>query len=108
MVRILKLYNWSQWNYISISVMKEIGYKWLVDAADHISNNPQLIVNEFLHAGITSVLDGNIISVPNCDDDTTSKESDDDDDDDDDDDEEDNAITDYSTIITRPVMFTCS
>ena len=36
-----------------MAVMKEIGSKWLVDAADYISNNPQFIVNGFVRAGIT-------------------------------------------------------
>ena len=74
--------------------MKEIGSKWLVDAADYISNNPHIIVNGFVHTGISSALEGNIASVPNCDVDTTSKESDDGDDE-----EEDNAIIDYIRIV---------
>ena len=75
-----------------MAVMKEIGSKWLVDAADYISNNPQFIVNGFVRAGITSALDGNTTSVPDCDVDTTSEESDGDDD------EEDNAIIDYIVL----------
>lgn len=63
------------------------------DAAGYISNNPHFIVNGFVHAGITSVLDGNTTSVPDCDVDTASEESDVDDDDDDDN-EENNAIID--------------
>ena len=40
-----------------MAVMKEIGAKWLADMADYISNNPQFIVNGFLHAGISEALD---------------------------------------------------
>ena len=78
-----------------MAVMKEIGSKWLVDAADYISNNPHIIVNGFVHAGISSALDGNTASVPNCDVDTTSEESDGEESDDDDNDEEDNAVIDF-------------
>ena len=80
---------------LSMAVMKEIGSKWLVDAADYISNNPHIIVNGFIHAGISSALDGNTASVPNCEVDTTSEVSDDDDDDGD---EEDNAVIDYIVL----------
>ena len=75
-----------------MAVMKEIGSKWLVDAADYISNNLHIIVNGFVHAGISSALDGNTTSVPDCDVDTTSEESDVDDE------EEDNAIIDHIVL----------
>ena len=87
-----------------MAVMKEIGAKWLVDMADHISNNPQFIVNGFLHAGISEALDGktdNDTPVPNLDDTETESDdeeeddADDDDNDDDDDDDESNPIIDY-------------
>ena len=35
-----------------MAVMKEIGAKCLVDMADYTSNNPQFIVNGFLHLAI--------------------------------------------------------
>ena len=38
---------------LSMGMMKEIGAKWLVDMASYISDNPQFIVNGFIHAGIT-------------------------------------------------------
>ena len=82
---------------MSMAVMKEIGAKWLVDMADYISNNPDFIVNGFLHAGISQALDGKTISdlpVANCVVESTSEESDDDDNDD----EEDNAIVDYIVL----------
>jgi len=85
---------------LSMAVMKEIGAKWLVDMADYISNNPNFIVNGFLHAGIYQALDGKTISdlpVANRDVESTSKESDDDDDDNNDN-EEDNVTVDYIVI----------
>ena len=75
-------------------MMKEIASKWLFDVADYISNNSHIIVNGFVHAGISSALDGNTASVSNCDVDTTSEESEDEQSDNDDDDEEDNAVID--------------
>ena len=42
---------------LGMPVMKEIGAKWLVEMADHISNNPQFIVNGFLRSGITGAVD---------------------------------------------------
>ena len=38
--------------------MKNISAKWLVEAAKYIANNPQFIVNGFVHAGICRALDG--------------------------------------------------
>ena len=32
--------------------MRNIGAKWLVEVAKYISDNPQFIVNGFIHAGI--------------------------------------------------------
>ena len=43
---------------LSIGMVKEIGAKWLVDMAKYISNNPQFIVNGFIHAGIAKALNG--------------------------------------------------
>ena len=44
---------------LSMPVMKEVSASWLVDMAAHISDNPQIIVNGFLHSGITGAFDGN-------------------------------------------------
>ena len=41
-----------------MSVLKEVGAKWLVDMADYISNNPKIIVNRFIQAGIIRALGG--------------------------------------------------
>ena len=38
--------------------MKNIGAKWLVEAAKYIADNPQFIVNGFTRAGICQALDG--------------------------------------------------
>ena len=43
---------------LSLAVLKEVGAKWLVGMADYISSNPQIVVNGFMHAGITRALDG--------------------------------------------------
>ena len=44
-------------------VMKEVSARWLVDMAEHISDNPQLIVSGFLRSGITGAFDGNLDGV---------------------------------------------
>lgn len=41
-----------------MAVMKEASASWLVEMWDDISDNPQFIVNGFLHAGISKALDG--------------------------------------------------
>ena len=38
--------------------VKELSTKWLVEMADYISDNPQVIVNGFRRAGISEALDG--------------------------------------------------
>ena len=43
---------------LSLLALKELGAKWLVDAAMYNRNNPQMIVNEFIHSVITGALDG--------------------------------------------------
>jgi hypothetical protein len=45
---------------LSMPVMKEVSAGWLVDMAEGISDNPQLIVNGFLRSGITGAFDGNL------------------------------------------------
>ena len=71
---------------LSMGMMKEIGAKWLVDMASYISDNPQFIVNGFIHAGITKALNGKDITDTSSSDPedvatTTSEDSDDDDED---------------------------
>ena len=48
---------------LSMAAMKEITGQWLVKMYDYISDNPDFIVNGFLHSGISKALDGT------CDDD---------------------------------------
>ena len=43
---------------LAMPAMKELGAKWLVNTVTHISENPQVIVNGFIHSGITGALDG--------------------------------------------------
>ena len=78
---------------LSMGTMKELGAKWLVDMANYISDNPQFIVNGFIHAGIAKALNGEDIPVsdPSASEaiaTTTSEESDD----------EDNAVIDFIVL----------
>ena len=41
---------------IEMPAMKELGAKWLVNTAQYISANPQIIVNGFLCSGIIGAL----------------------------------------------------
>ena len=43
---------------LRMSVLKEVGAQWLVEMAKYFEENPQLIVNGFIRAGITGALDG--------------------------------------------------
>ena len=43
---------------LSLTVLKELGAKWLEEMSEYISNNPQFIVNGFARAGIMQALDG--------------------------------------------------
>ena len=73
---------------LGMAAMKEITGQWLVNMADYITNNPQFIVNGFVHSGISKALDGGAIddlplSVSNdsdTPDETSSDNSDEDDD----------------------------
>ena len=38
---------------LSMSVVKEVGAKWLVEMAKYFEDNPTIIVNGFLRSGIT-------------------------------------------------------
>ena len=44
---------------MGLPTMKELGAKWLVEVAQHFSENPQIIVNGFIKAGIAGALDSN-------------------------------------------------
>ena len=42
---------------LGLPVLKELGAKWMVGMAEHFAQNPGIIVNGFLRAGITGALD---------------------------------------------------
>ena len=45
---------------LSIGRMKELSGNWLVEAVDYISDNPSILVNGFIKAGISgSISDSN-------------------------------------------------
>ena len=39
-------------------VLNKLGAKWLVKMAKYFADNPQILVNGFIMAGITAALDG--------------------------------------------------
>ena len=39
-------------------MLKELGARWLVEMSQYFAENPQIIVNGFVKAGITGALDG--------------------------------------------------
>ena len=43
---------------MGMPIMKEISAKWLVDLAEYMSDNPQIIVNGFIRSGIPGAVDG--------------------------------------------------
>ena len=43
---------------MGMPLMKKISAKWLVDMAEYLSDNPQIIVNGFIRSGIPGALDG--------------------------------------------------
>ena len=43
---------------LSMPVLKQVGAQWLVDMAEYLSNNPQIITNGFIKTGIAAALDG--------------------------------------------------
>ena len=47
---------------MSFPVMKELSAKWLVGMFDYIQENPNLVMNGFVHAGISTAFDGYIDS----------------------------------------------
>ena len=42
---------------LSLPVLKELGANWLVQMAEYFTDNPQIIVNGFVKAGIAAALD---------------------------------------------------
>ena len=42
---------------LGMAALKEVGGKWLVNMSNYISDNPQIIVNGFIHTGIAGALD---------------------------------------------------
>jgi len=49
---------------LTMAVMKEVSASWLIEMWDYISDNPQFIINGFLHAGISKTLDGDNSNIP--------------------------------------------
>ena len=45
---------------LNLSILKELGAKWLVEMVDYVRDNPQFIVKGFIKAGILGALDGNV------------------------------------------------
>ena len=43
---------------LGLPALKELGAKWMVEMAQYFVDNPQIIVNGFIKAGITGALDG--------------------------------------------------
>ena len=43
---------------LGMPVLKEVSAKWLVGMIEHITENPQFIVNGFICSGISSAIDG--------------------------------------------------
>ena len=43
---------------LGLPVLKELGAKWMVEMAEYFAENPQIIVNECVQAGIAGALDG--------------------------------------------------
>ena len=43
---------------LGMPILKEVSAKWLDGMVEHITNNPQIIVNGFIRTGISSAIDG--------------------------------------------------
>ena len=43
---------------LGLSVLKELEARWMVEMAEYFADNPQIIVNGFVMAGIAGALDG--------------------------------------------------
>ena len=42
---------------LGLPILRELGAKWLVEMAEYFEENPQIIVNGFIRAGIADALD---------------------------------------------------
>ena len=80
---------------LSMAVMKITG-QWLVKMYDYISNNPDFIVNGFLHSGISKALDGITDDLPQLD--TNDSDNETSSDSSDELGNEDNAVIDYIVL----------
>ena len=49
---------------LGMPVLKELGAKWMAEMAEYFGENPQIVVNGFVKAGIAGALDGQIDSRP--------------------------------------------
>ena len=49
---------------LGVPVLKELGAKWMVEMAEYFGENPQIVVNGFVKAGIARALDGHIDCTP--------------------------------------------
>ena len=45
---------------LGLPVLKELGAKWMVEMAEYFAENPQIVVNGFVKAGIAGALDGHV------------------------------------------------
>ena len=45
---------------LGMPVLKELGASWMVEMAKYFGENPQIVVNRFIKAGIAGALDGHI------------------------------------------------
>ena len=45
---------------LGMPVLKELGAKWMVEMAEYFGENPQIVVNGLVKAGIAGALDGHI------------------------------------------------
>ena len=49
---------------LGMPVLKELGAKWMVEMVEYFGENPQIVVNGFVKAGIARALDGHIDCTP--------------------------------------------
>ena len=42
---------------LGLPILRELGAKWLVEVSEYFEENPQIMVNGFMRAGITGALD---------------------------------------------------
>ena len=45
---------------LGLPTLKELGAKWMVEMTQYLADNPQMIVNGFIKAGIAGALDGHM------------------------------------------------